>query len=87
MKILMKPIEMIAWFTNDGIPIPLRYRIVSKDKTNIVVKVGKVVTKDEEKLAGNRMLIYRCESIINNIQKTYEIKYEIETCKWFLYKM
>ena len=31
MKILMKPIEMIAWFTNDGYPIPLRYRIADEN--------------------------------------------------------
>lgn len=25
MKILMRPIEMIAWFSKDGVPNPVRY--------------------------------------------------------------
>ncbi|NLW22982.1 MAG: hypothetical protein GXY88_07000 [Tissierellia bacterium] len=87
MKVLMKPIEMIAWFPKEGVPIPLRYRITTSDDTNHVVKVHKVVYKEEEKLAGNRMILYRCESIINNRQKIYELKYEIDSCKWFLFKI
>lgn len=87
MKVLMKPIEMIAWSTIDGLLIPLRYRIVCEDESYRVIKVNRVLTRKEEKLAGNRMLVYKCESIINNTQRIYEIKYEIDSCKWFLYKI
>lgn len=87
MKVLMQAIEMIAWFNEDNYPIPLRYRITSEDKPNVVIKVDRILFKEEEKLAGNRMILYRCESIINNMQRTFELKYEISTCKWYLYKM
>lgn len=87
MKVLMKPIEMIAWFTKDGYPVPLRYRITNEDMENAVVKIDKIVFKEEEKLAGNRMILYRCESIINDINKVFELKYEIATYKWYLFKM
>lgn len=86
MKVWMKPIEMIAWFNQDSMPVPLRYRIKLNDGSNKVVKVDKVIHKEEEKLAGNRMIVYKCESIINNLQRIYELKYEIDTCKWFLFK-
>lgn len=87
MKILMKPIEMIAWFNKDNYPIPLRYRVASEDLTNTVIKIDKVLFREEEKLAGNRMVLYRCESVINQVQRIFELKYEISTCKWYLYKM
>lgn len=58
---------MIAWFTTEGIPIPLRYRFIADDSTNRVIKIDRIIHKEEEKLAGNRMIFYRCESIINNI--------------------
>lgn len=87
MKILMKPIEMIAWFVKDNYPIPLRYRITSEDETNTVIKIDKILFKEEEKLAGNRMILYRCESLINQVQVIFELKYEIATFKWYLYKM
>ncbi|MCQ4925047.1 hypothetical protein NE686_18240 [Tissierella carlieri] len=86
MKVMMKPIEMIAWF-KDEYPIPLRYKITSEDDTNTVIKVDKILFKEEEKYAGNRMILYRCQSNINNIQRVFELKYEINTCKWFLYKI
>ena len=87
MKILMKPIEMIVWFSKDSYPIPLRYRIVAEDLSYTVVKIDKILFKEEEKLAGNRMILYRCESVINQIQRIFELKYDISTCKWYLYKM
>lgn len=86
MKILMKPIEMIAWFTTNKKPIPLRYRIMDENNTFRVIKVDRVLFAEEEKLAGNRMILYRCESKINNLNRIYELKYEIDSCKWFLYK-
>ncbi len=87
MKILMKPIEMIAWFNSKEKPIPLRYRIVDENNTYKVIKVDHVIFTKEEKIAGNRMIFYRCKSKINNSEKIYELKYEIDTCKWFLYKI
>ena len=87
MKILMKPIEMIAWFNTDHYPIPLRYRITAEDMTNIVIRVDKIIFRQEEKLAGNRMILYRCESVINDVQKIFELKYELSTCKCYLFKM
>ncbi len=87
MKILMKPIEMIAWFNKDDYPVPLRYRITAEDLSDTVIKVDKILFRQEEKLTGNRMILYRCESIINDVQKTFELKYELSTCKWYLFKM
>ena len=66
MKILMKPIEMIAWFNKDAYPVPLRYRVTAEDMSYTVIKVDKILFREEEKLAGNRMILYRCEGIINN---------------------
>jgi len=87
MKVLMKPIEMIALFNSKEKPIPLRYRIVDEDNTYKVIKVDRIIFAKEEKLAGNRMIFYRCKSKINNSERIYELKYEIDTCKWFLYKI
>lgn len=82
MKILMKPIEMIAWFTEEGVPKPIRYKV-----DDVVIKVQQVTSKSEEKLAGNRMIVFRCQSEINGVLKPFELKYEVGTCKWYLFKM
>lgn len=42
---------------------------------------------DKEKLAGNDMLVYKCQSVIKGAERLYELKYEFSTCKWILWKL
>ncbi|WP_040413082.1 hypothetical protein [Desulfosporosinus sp. OT] len=82
MKILSTPVEVLTWFDLDGTPHPHRIKLNDKE-----LKIEQVVSVIEEKLAGNRMLIFRCQSEIKGELRSFEIKYEIGTCKWFLWKM
>lgn len=85
MKVIAKPIEMICWFDKDGVH-PIRFRLQEQDEKNIVIKVDKVITKTMERLAGNNMLVFECQSIINGRERRYQIKYELATCRWILFK-
>lgn len=85
MKVLMTPIGMVAWFTQEGILHPLKYKI-DYDGEATVVKVDHILLRTEEKLAGNKQIIFRCQSVIDNLLKVFELKYEVNTCKWYLYK-
>lgn len=87
MKVVAKPIEMIAWFTKDGCPNPVRFRVENDDDTNTTINVDRVVTRDMEKLAGNSTIVFRCQSIIGDLERVYEIKYELGTCRWMLFKI
>lgn len=88
MKVVAKPIEMIAMFSQDGVPTPIRFRLHNGEEGIAeVIKVDRVITKDSEKLAGNRRIIFNCQSCINGIQRMYQLKYEIDTCKWILFKI
>lgn len=87
MKVIAKPIDMVAWFTKEGIPHPIRFRIFNKDDTFKVIKIDKVLYVEKEKLAGNHMMVFKCRSTINAVEKVYEIKYEMSTMKWVLFKI
>lgn len=87
MKVVMKQIDVIALFNAGEVPQPIRYRLQQGDEAYMTIHIEKVISKKEEKLAGNKMLTYTCQSVINNTLKIYEIKYELSTCKWFLYKI
>lgn len=87
MKILAKPIEMVCWFEKTGIPHPIRFKLTAEDEREVVLKVDKVMFIDKEKLAGNEMLLFKCQSVIKGIQRIFELKYALKTCKWFLWKM
>ena len=47
----------------------------------------KVICVDKEKLAGNNILAFKCQSVINGDDKLFEIKYELGTCRWILFKI
>ncbi|HHY26880.1 MAG TPA: hypothetical protein GX523_09095 [Desulfitobacterium dehalogenans] len=81
MKVIMAPVEMIAKF-KEGFPEPVRFRYKGE-----VIDVEQIVKVSEEKLAGNRMKIYSCQSEIDGKMTRYELKFELQTCKWFLYRM
>jgi hypothetical protein len=84
---MAKPIDMVVWFTKEGVPNPVRFRIINEDQGETVIRVGRVVTRDIEKCNGNIMYIFKCESCIGGHQKIFELKYELDTCKWILWKI
>lgn len=82
MKILSTPITVLAHFEQDGTPHPLR--LILNDKE---LRIEQVVSVTEERLAGNKMLCFWCQSEIKGELRPFEIKFELGTCKWFLWKM
>ena len=87
MKVVSKPIEVISMTDIKGNITPLRLRIGQEDESVQVIKIDKIIDRVNEKLAGNNKLVFTCRSLINNTEKVFEIKYEIATCKWVLFKI
>ena len=85
MKVVAKPIEVIAWFDTEGIH-PIRFRLKDGEVLK-VIKIEKVMYTFEEKQAGNKILVYRCRSRIGEVDRIFEIKYDVNTLKWLLFKM
>ncbi len=86
MKVIMQPIEMIAWFKIEGTPRPVRCRLIKEDETAQVIKIDHILSIERERRAGNPMIVYTCQSLIGNEQRVYELKYEIASCTWYLSK-
>ncbi|WML34966.1 hypothetical protein [Clostridium sp. OS1-26] len=87
MKVIAKSIEMVAWFDKKGVLNPVRFRLDGEVGESITIKIDKVISRDKEKLDGNHMLIFNCQGCVNGAQKLFEIKYELSTCKWILFKI
>jgi hypothetical protein len=87
MKIVAQPIEMVSYTDERGTIKPIRFRMQISDEPMQVIKIDKIIVKDLEKLAGNLMIVYKCQSLIGDTVKPFEIKYELSTCKWILYKI
>lgn len=87
MKIIMKDIETIVWFKKGKHPIPIRMRLEDENLGNVVIPIESILFSEMEKYAGNKMILYRCKSIINNRERLFELKFEIDTCNWYLYRI
>lgn len=85
MKVVSKSIDVIAFFEKDGGVKPLRFRI-SEDEEEKVIKINRVVNREIEKLAGNVMEKFVCIASVNGLERIFEIKYELLTKKWILFK-
>lgn len=77
----MYDIELISYADDKGVVRHLRFRLQRQDETAKVIKIDKVIVCELEKLEGNPMLIYKSQSLIDNIMRQFEIKYELSTCK------
>ncbi len=86
MKVINQEVELLCLF-DEGVPSPIRLRLTNEEGQKQVVKIDKVIQRDFEKLAGNRMYVYTCQCEINDVLRTITLKYELDTCKWFIYKM
>lgn len=85
MKVVAKEIEMIAHFVSGKIN-PIKFRIEEDNKLK-VIKIGKIISIDKERLCGNIMNVYTCSAEVDGIEKLMEIKYDIEKCLWILFKI
>jgi len=87
MKVLMTPIEILAWFTKNGIPHPLKFKYLNERQEEEVIKIDKILNRWEEKFAGKPTLVFHCQSEFRGTPKLFDIKYELHTSTWFLYRM
>lgn len=86
MKVVAIDIEMVVWFSKEGIK-PMKFRYEDDNGSYITVKVEKIISKTQEKLCGNIALVFECQSLIGSEMKLYQVKYFVSEMKWILWKI
>jgi hypothetical protein len=88
MKTVAKDIEVICHFDSKGNINPLRFKYQEKDGDEYkVIKVDRVISKFEEKLCGNKALVFDCQSFVDGIEIRFQIKFFKLECRWLLFKI
>lgn len=77
MKYLNKPVKVLAIFNSNGKIEPVRFTLDDKS-----IKIDKIIKVHEENIVGNNRLVFLCEQ---NEKYYYELKYEYESSKWYLF--
>lgn len=83
MEIIAKPIECVVVFENNNQPQPIRFRYKDSTQKEHVIHVDRISKVEKSKMAGIDALVYTC--FTND--KAYELKFELHTCKWVLYRI
>lgn len=86
MKVVNKPIKMIAWFTNTGVVQPIKFRFKDEKGSYKVIKIDNLVEQTKETKYGIAMILFKCQSFIDGVEKLYELIYEVSSCRWYVYK-
>jgi hypothetical protein len=81
------PIEVISYTDNKGEIRPYRFRVQLGDEPEQVINVDKIIFKQEEKLAGNPMILCECQSMDGGDFRYFVLKYELSTCRWILFRL
>lgn len=82
MRIVSKPIGMIATFVPGEEPKPFKFNYNGKE-----IIVDSIIDVRKTKIAGIDAIVYHCSSIAGDKKIRYELKYTIATCQWTLYKI
>lgn len=87
MKLLQKPVDAMVVFKTDGEhPRPYKFKI-EEDGEKITIVVDKVIFSHKSKVCGAENILYECQSVINGVERRFELKYFCSRCQWQLYKM
>ena len=87
MKIIARPIEVIAFFLRNKPPVPRKFRYEEGDGQAMAIKIDRVISVEQKKTAGVLCYVYVCQSFMEGQEKRYELKYTLSECRWELYKI
>jgi hypothetical protein len=86
MKTVAKEIEVICHFSKEGIT-PLKFKYEETDSSYKVIKVDKIISRAEERYCGNIALVFDCQSVIDGVERLFQLKFFKSECKWVLFKI
>jgi len=83
LEIIAKPIECVVVFEENNLPKPIRFRYKDSAQKEHIIHVDRISKVEKSKMAGIDALVYTC---FTN-EKIYELKFELRTCQWVLFKI
>jgi hypothetical protein len=87
MKLVARPIDAIVVFRGNERPLPYKFKYTDDSGESCQIMVGKIICVNEQHIAGARSYIYDCQSLIDDVEKRYQLRYSVDQCSWMLYKL
>jgi len=87
MKLVAKPIDVLAVFIIRDKPRPYRMRFKGETGEDIVIRIEKVISIEERSVPGVKTFIYECQSTKGADPYRYQLLYKPDSSTWLLYKI
>lgn len=87
MKMVQQPISVITVHEEDGSIRPFRFQMKDEEGEQVTIQVKRIVDKKVEKIVGTYYNTFFCLCAVNGMNRTFEIRYRRDMCKWFLMKV
>ena len=88
MTLLNKPIEVAAYLDSAGIIKPVRFKNVNEDGSTTLFRIQRSIRRDKEKLGeGTYIYTFTCEVIVDEKTVLCDLKYNVQTKEWVLFRM
>jgi len=82
-----KSIEVITNFKKKSNIKPIHFRISLDDESFNYVSKDKILTVTKESSENNQGMLYNCQTLIDGELSFYNLKFELSSNKWKLWKM
>ena len=86
MNIIDKSIQVVTKNDGAGIVKPLRFYIAD-DESREVINIKRLVRRDKEKIGEDYIYTFTCEIIKDNMKMLCDIRLNLSTNEWILYRM
>lgn len=86
MKVIAKPIQMVASFDDKGLVRPIKFRWQHRGE-NRVIQVDQIIAQQSQRIAGTPMILFDCHSTIEDQLIYYQLKYDVTANTWILFKI
>lgn len=87
MEVLLKPVEVVASFTPEGRISPIRFRVITEETGYETIYISTISRRRRERTGKSFIDIYTCTGQVMGKEKLLELKHEIATGEWSLYRM
>jgi hypothetical protein len=86
MNIVDKSIHVVTRTDGAGIVKPVRF-FITDDESREVINVERLIRRDKEKIGGDDTYTFTCEIIKDNLKMLCDLRLNLSTNEWILYRM
>ncbi len=87
MRLIDKSIDMIWHTSTDGHITPIKFKIEGKNGTKLAYNILEIKGQKMTRIAGYKCLNYICDIQMEDQVRSCEIRYDLSTCKWILFRI